>query len=145
MIFFFILITCLLDIVLILWWEIPSWSLMGVERCNPNPKHLMTYYGLFLMFVLTFCQKLRYIRFVTSRSENIIQNFFPAVAHFFSKSLWESLRIHLAKVPARHLIINKEIWTRRTINRYMYSNIRGKRDYNCLQDLLSARWEHGKF
>ena len=47
------------------------------------------------------------IRYISFRK--YYPKFFPAVEHFFSKSLWESLRIHLAEIPARHLIINKEI------------------------------------
>ena len=35
LIFFLVVITCLLDIVLILWGEILSWSLMGVKRVKP--------------------------------------------------------------------------------------------------------------
>ena len=36
LIFFFIIITCLLDLVLILWGEILSWSLMGVKELTFN-------------------------------------------------------------------------------------------------------------
>ena len=35
LIFFFILITCLFDIVLMLWGEVLSWSLMGVKGLSP--------------------------------------------------------------------------------------------------------------
>ena len=35
-IFFFTLITCLIDIILILWQEILSWSLMGVKGLITN-------------------------------------------------------------------------------------------------------------
>ena len=35
LIFFLVVITCLLDIVLILWGEILSWSLMAVKRVKP--------------------------------------------------------------------------------------------------------------
>ena len=41
--------------------------------------------------------------------QKMLSKNFPAVEPFFSKSLWEILRIHLAEIPARHLIINKEI------------------------------------
>ena len=49
LIFFFILVTCLLDIVWILWGEILSWSLMGVKGLNKaalTPNHLISPYNI---------------------------------------------------------------------------------------------------
>ena len=48
LIFFFILVTCLLDIVWILWGEILSWSLMGVKGLNKaalTPNYLISPYN----------------------------------------------------------------------------------------------------
>ena len=38
---FFVLIICFIDIVMILWWEILSWSLMGVIGLKRNPQSVL--------------------------------------------------------------------------------------------------------
>ena len=60
LLFFFILVTYLVDILLILWGEILSWSLMGIiELINMNKKPTKKYnlHG-HSCFILSFCPQL---------------------------------------------------------------------------------------
>ena len=62
MIFFFILITCLLDIVLILWGEILSWSVMGVKGLRwESRKHfvVVTEEGNIYLFIRLYQRTLK--------------------------------------------------------------------------------------
>ena len=60
LLFFFILVTYLVDILLILWGEILSWSLMGIKgliNMNKKPKKKYKLHGHFC-FILSHCPQL---------------------------------------------------------------------------------------